>query len=108
VAFQLGFRCGDKLWDYSKAYDRSFASVAPGTLLLPALLDYGFEHGFKEYDFLRGEEEYKKVWTDKVHQRRSLLIWQRNAPSRLRKLAYHDVGEWVNGISRKKEHIVGR
>jgi CelD/BcsL family acetyltransferase involved in cellulose biosynthesis len=108
VAFQLGFRCGDKLWDYSKAYDRSFASIAPGTLLLPALLDYGFEHKFCEYDFLRGEEEYKKVWTDKVHHRHSLLIWQQNAASRLRKLAYHDVGEWINGISLKKEHIVGR
>ena len=57
VAFQFGFRCGAKLWDYTKSYDRSFSRFAPGILLVPALLEYGLEHGYDEYDFLRGEEE---------------------------------------------------
>ena len=69
VAFQFGFRCRDKLWDYAKAYDRSFSRFAPGTLLLLALLDYGFVREFREYDFLRGEEPYKLIWGTGCHRR---------------------------------------
>jgi CelD/BcsL family acetyltransferase involved in cellulose biosynthesis len=91
VAHQLGFRCGDKLWDYHKAYDRDYARFAPGTILLPALLDYCFQHGYREYDFLRGEEPYKMVWSSGVHRRSRLLIWNRRGGSRVRKFVYHDL-----------------
>ncbi|HEY1803094.1 MAG TPA: GNAT family N-acetyltransferase [Terracidiphilus sp.] len=91
VAFQLGFRCGDKLWDYSKAYDRLFSGFAPGTLLLLALLDYGFERGFREYDFLRGEEPYKLVWSTGSHRRLRVLIWNKHKISRVRKFIYFNL-----------------
>lgn len=93
VAFQFGFRCGDKLWDYTKAFDDSFSRFAPGTLLLRALLDYGCEHGFSEYDFLRGEEPYKQVWSTGSHRRFSVRIWSDRVGSRLRKFVYYDVKE---------------
>ncbi len=101
VAFQMGFRCGDKFWDYTKAYDRSFSRVAPGILLLPALLDYCFERGYHEYDFLRGEEEYKMIWSTGLHRRFRLLIWNRSSRSRIRKFLYHDV-------KYKIYHLLGR
>ncbi len=91
VAFQIGFRCGGKLWDYSKAYDPSFSRFAPGTLLLQALLDYGLSQGFDEYDFLEGEEPYKMIWSTGCHRRYRLLIWNRRGNSRLRKFLYYDV-----------------
>ncbi|MGA7256950.1 MAG: GNAT family N-acetyltransferase [Terracidiphilus sp.] len=88
IAFQLGFRCGKRLWDYTKAYDRSFSRFAPGTLLLPALLDYCFEHGYEEYDFLRGEEEYKTVWSTGCHRRYRIIVWNNRLRSRLQAAAY--------------------
>jgi CelD/BcsL family acetyltransferase involved in cellulose biosynthesis len=84
IAFQLGFRCGKKLWDYTKAYDRAFSRFAPGTLLLPALLDYCAEHSFEEYDFLRGEEEYKLIWSSGIHRRYRVIVWNRRWESRLK------------------------
>ncbi|MGB7547413.1 MAG: GNAT family N-acetyltransferase [Terracidiphilus sp.] len=102
IAFQLGFRCGGKLWDYTKAYDRSFSRFAPGTLLLPALLDYGFERGYREYDFLRGEEAYKTVWSAGCHRRFRLLIWNRHGISRMRKFIYHDVKTVIYRLLRKR------
>jgi len=98
IAFQLGFRCGQKLWDYTKAYDRSFSRFAPGTLLLPALLDYAFEHGYDELDFLRGEEPYKLVWSTGCHRRFRLLVWNERLVSRLHKFLYHAVKSAVNGL----------
>jgi CelD/BcsL family acetyltransferase involved in cellulose biosynthesis len=91
VAFQLGFRCGDKLWDYSKAYDRTFSRFAPGTMLVHAVLDYGFSRGYDEYDFLRGGEPYKMVWSSGQHRRVRLLVWNRRWISRVRKFAYSDL-----------------
>lgn len=91
VAYQVGFLCGRKLWDYSKAYDRNYTRYAPGTSLLPALLDFGHQRGFCEYDFLRGEEPHKLVWSTGIHQRYRLMIWNRRKASRIRKFIYHDV-----------------
>ena len=102
IAYQLGFRCGDKLWDYNKAYDNSFSRIAPGTLLLAGLLDYGFERGFREYDFLRGEEPYKMVWSTACHRRFRLLIWNRRGLSRVRKFVYHDAKGAIYGLLGKR------
>lgn len=88
IAFQFGFRCGNKLWDYAKAYDRSFARFAPGTLLLTSMLEYGIQRGLEEYDFLRGEDTYKTVWSTGKHRRVRFLIWNRNWMSRLGAFAY--------------------
>jgi CelD/BcsL family acetyltransferase involved in cellulose biosynthesis len=91
IAFQLSFRCGNALWDYNKAHDHAYSRLAPGTLLLLAMFDYGFAGGFKEYDFLRGEEDYKRLWSSNCRNRLRLLIWNDRVTSRLRKAIYYDV-----------------
>jgi CelD/BcsL family acetyltransferase involved in cellulose biosynthesis len=102
IAYQLGFRCGSKFWDYAKAYDRSFSCFAPGTLLLLSLLDYCFERGFREYDFLRGEESYKTLWSSGIHRRYRVLFWNQRGISRARKFIYHNIGSVVYGLLRKR------
>lgn len=91
LAWQLGFRCGNRLWDFSTAYDRSFSQLSPGTMLVPAILDYGFSHGYSEYDFLRGEEPYKMRWSTGSQQTFRLLIWRRRWMSRARAFLYLDL-----------------
>lgn len=91
IAFQLGFRCGNVLWDFSKAYDAAYADLSPGTMLIPAILDYGFSNGYREYDFLRGVEEYKTKWSADFHSTSRILIWNRRWISRLRAFLYLDL-----------------
>jgi CelD/BcsL family acetyltransferase involved in cellulose biosynthesis len=102
VAFQFGFRSSGRLWDYSKAYDRAFSRFAPGAVLLTALVDYGFTHGCHEYDFLRGEEPYKMVWSTGCHRRSRLLIWNRRLQSRFSKFVYHDLRLSLYRLSGKR------
>lgn len=90
IAFQLGFRCGEALWDFSKAYEEAYSHLSPGTMLLPAILDYGFSHGYREYDFLRGEEPYKLRWSSGSHRTWRVIIWSRRPMSRLRAFVYLD------------------
>lgn len=91
LAWHLLFRCGQKLWGYLTAYDHSFARLSPGTMLVPAIIDYGFAHGFQEYDFLRGEEPYKARWTTDSRQNHRVQIWNRRWISQLRKCAYVNI-----------------
>ena len=91
LAWQLGFRCGRVLWDFSTAYDHSFARLSPGTMLVPAILDYGFSHGYQEYDFLRGEEPYKMTWSTGCHETFRLLAWSPRWTSRVRAFLYLDL-----------------
>jgi CelD/BcsL family acetyltransferase involved in cellulose biosynthesis len=88
LAWQLLFRCGEKLWGYLTAYDNEFSRLSPSSMLMPAVVDYGFSCGYTEYDFLRGEEPYKLRWATGFHQTYRLLIWNRRWMSRLRANAY--------------------
>jgi CelD/BcsL family acetyltransferase involved in cellulose biosynthesis len=91
IAFQFGFRCGDALWDFSKAYDSAYSHLSPGTMLVPAILDYGFSRGYREYDFLRGEEPYKMRWSTESYPTWRIVIWNRRRMSRLRAFLYLDM-----------------
>jgi CelD/BcsL family acetyltransferase involved in cellulose biosynthesis len=91
LASQVGFRCGKKLWAYQTAYDSSVSRLSPGTMLVNAVLDYGFSHGYKEYDFLRGEESYKMRWSTGFHHIYQIQVWSRRWISRARAFIYLDV-----------------
>ncbi len=88
VAWQLLYRCGNQLWGYLTAYSQEFSLLSPGTMLIPAAIDYGYAHGFEEFDFLNGEESYKMRWANGFHQTYRLLIWNRRVKSRLCAFAY--------------------
>jgi len=103
MAWQLGFRCGKRLWDYSTAYDHTFSRLSPGTMLVPAVIDYGFTHGYDEFDFLRGEESYKMQWATSFHQTHRLLIWSRRWTSWARAFVYLDLKKAVYRLLGKGE-----
>jgi CelD/BcsL family acetyltransferase involved in cellulose biosynthesis len=88
IAYRLLYRCGNKLWDYQHAYDRDFSDLSPGTVAVCAAIDYGFEHGFDEFDFLIGEESHKLRWTSDLRQTYRLLVWNRHQRSRFWARAY--------------------
>lgn len=103
LAWQIWFRCGKKLWGYLTAYDRSFSRLSPGTMLVPAMINYGFTHGYTEHDFLRGEESYKMRWATGFHQTYRLLIWRRHGISRARAFVYLDLKKAVYRLFGKGE-----
>jgi CelD/BcsL family acetyltransferase involved in cellulose biosynthesis len=95
VAYELGFRCGRKLWGFLTAYDGAFAQLSPGAMLIPALVAYASSGGYDEYDFLRGREPYKMRWATDAHQTYRLQIWSRRWRSRVRAFVYFDARKAV-------------
>ncbi len=59
AAGYLNFHYLDRLWIYNSGIDRSFSEYSPGWVLLGNLLKWANENGIREFDFMRGDEEYK-------------------------------------------------
>lgn len=88
VAYNLFFRCGTSVWDYTKAYEPAFAKLSPGTMLLPAIMEYAHARGYHEYDFLRGREAYKLKWATGVRPTFHLQCWHNGWRSRCSAFLY--------------------
>jgi CelD/BcsL family acetyltransferase involved in cellulose biosynthesis len=59
AAGAFNFDYGDRLWGYNSGVNRDFIELSPGWVLLSHSLQWACEHGRAEFDFMRGDEEYK-------------------------------------------------
>lgn len=55
----INFDYANRIWVYNTGLDRRFMELSPGWVLLGYLLRWANENGRAEFDFLRGDEEYK-------------------------------------------------
>lgn len=60
AAGYLNFDYGGRIWVYNSGLDFEFRDLSPGWVLLSYLLQWANEHGRREFDFMRGDEEYKQ------------------------------------------------
>jgi CelD/BcsL family acetyltransferase involved in cellulose biosynthesis len=59
AAAYLSFDYMNRIWVYNSGLNREFQSLSPGWVLLGYLLQWANENNRTEFDFMRGEEEYK-------------------------------------------------
>lgn len=59
AAGYLNFDYGNRIWVYNSGLDFEFRDLSPGWVLLGYLLQWANEHGRSEFDFMRGDEDYK-------------------------------------------------
>jgi CelD/BcsL family acetyltransferase involved in cellulose biosynthesis len=59
AAAALNFDYANKLWGYNSGVHRAYMELSPGWVLLGHQLQWACEHGRSEFDFMRGDEEYK-------------------------------------------------
>ncbi len=59
AAAYLSFDYLDRLWVYNSGVDRRFTEYSPGWVLLGHLLKWANEQKRSEFDFMRGNEDYK-------------------------------------------------
>jgi CelD/BcsL family acetyltransferase involved in cellulose biosynthesis len=63
LSYQLGFWQGSSYLSHLTNFNQSFRSYSPGTLHMDALVFHAVEAGAKEFNFGRGDEAYKHLWT---------------------------------------------
>ena len=59
IAAALNFDYNNKLWGYNAGVNRNFMDLSPGWVLLGNVLQWACENKRTEFDFMRGDEEYK-------------------------------------------------
>ena len=59
IAANLNFDYNNKLWGYNAGVNRDFMELSPGWVLLGYVLQWACENNRTEFDFMRGDEEYK-------------------------------------------------
>jgi len=59
VAASLNFDYKNKLWGYNSGVSREHMELSPGWVLLAHTIQWCCDHGRYEFDFMRGDEEYK-------------------------------------------------
>jgi CelD/BcsL family acetyltransferase involved in cellulose biosynthesis len=59
IAACLNFDYNNKLWGYNAGVNRDFMDLSPGWVLLGYVLQWACENNRSEFDFMRGDEEYK-------------------------------------------------
>lgn len=65
AAFRFSFEYAGTYFDYYHGFDQGFDALSPGQVLLAHTMEECFRRGLREVDFLRGDEPWKAVWTDR-------------------------------------------
>lgn len=59
AAASLNFDYKGKLWGYNSGVSRDYMELSPGWVLMAYVIQWCCENGRYEFDFMRGDEEYK-------------------------------------------------
>jgi hypothetical protein len=64
ASWEFNFTLNDVLYGYAGAFDPSYSHVSLGSVHTLKTIDWAIQQKFRLYDFLWGDEEYKRHWTD--------------------------------------------
>jgi CelD/BcsL family acetyltransferase involved in cellulose biosynthesis len=68
VAACYCFQFGRRMYFFQPGFDPEFRKYHVGKVLVGKAIEYCFQNGYEEFDFLRGTEAYKYDWTDQQRQ----------------------------------------
>lgn len=63
VAALYGFVSGERFFYYQAGFNPSWKEKSVGMVLMAKCIETAIKQGWREFDFLRGPEEYKSHWT---------------------------------------------
>lgn len=79
-----GFYSRDRIAYFNAGFDSDFAKLSLGLVMIYKVIGWGINENKKYFDFLRGNESYKKSWTSLVEENKSFIYsrggWISNGP----------------------------
>jgi hypothetical protein len=89
IAAFYGYEFGGHLFYYQMGIDPAWGNYSLGNVIFYEIIQEAFSKKLREFDFLRGDEEYKKRWTKKQRTLVSATIYNKTVWGRLLKLFAH-------------------
>jgi CelD/BcsL family acetyltransferase involved in cellulose biosynthesis len=72
------FKHDHKVFFYQSGMDPQWSKMSVGTVLLNLFIKQAFEEKFVEFDFLKGDENYKRKWSNAVRKQFKLTIYKKD------------------------------
>lgn len=72
IAGLYGFSVGNRFSFYQSGMDPAWSSKSVGLVLMGCVIEEAIRTGHREFDFLRGDEDYKFMWTSR--SRRNVTV----------------------------------
>ncbi len=83
VAALYGFEYGNVFYYYLGGFDPDWAHLSVSNVLTSLVVKETIKRGFKVFDFLRGEEEYKLKWGSSPSQNWRILVAKKRGTANL-------------------------
>ncbi len=96
VSFRYGFLDRSVYYDYQTGYDPDYSKDRPGFLIVALVIKELIDLKVTRYDFLRGDEPYKKHWALGRRKSYRYYIFGRSFKSRL----YYQLFRFYNGLKK--------
>jgi len=74
AAYNIGFLCHGTLFDWNTSFSLQFEKMSPGALLLLYTFMNFNKLGFAKYNFMKGSEPYKFIWTKKTESTVTIIL----------------------------------
>jgi CelD/BcsL family acetyltransferase involved in cellulose biosynthesis len=94
--------CNRHVYLQKSSYDKNYSSFGPGSIWLSEMIKYAIDNdSVSEIDFLKGNEEYKKLWAEKIRERKGIYIFNNNLKGKILYLLMHSILPTIN----KNNHL---
>ena len=89
--------CNGHAYLQKSAYDSNYSSLGPGSIWLSGMIKYVIDiDSVSEIDFLKGNEEYKKLWAEKMRERKGIYIFNNNLKGKILYLLMQNILPTIN------------
>jgi CelD/BcsL family acetyltransferase involved in cellulose biosynthesis len=83
VAAIYGFSSGRTYFFYQSGFDPAYSRFSVGSQAISGVIEHAIRAGHTEFDFLRGNESYKRVWSNTSRQLHEIGLYDRRVRSRI-------------------------
>lgn len=75
IAYEIGLVGANRYMMYGTGYLPSYRQYSPGALLMLKNIEHAFEAGHQIYDFMRGDEDYKRQWATHTARNQAISVF---------------------------------
>jgi len=104
LAAWLAYVCGDQVFSFQTGFDPGWQEYKVGTVLLGFVLQRAIEEGYREFDFLGGDAEYKHYWSNQTRGKRDVMLFPPTWQGRCRATQM----QWLLRLRQAGRQVVGR
>jgi CelD/BcsL family acetyltransferase involved in cellulose biosynthesis len=76
LGYQFGWWQGESYLSYMTLYNQDYKEHRPGILHMDAMVVAALERGCRQFEFGRGDEPYKALWTDEKYSLWNLRLYR--------------------------------